>query len=562
MMYWDREDHSRAFARLDEVDGQIHCYLKELLDEYQGEKRPQRYYDILAGYWLQWLAHSVVVALGAPGGSGAGAASSTRLAVHHTEVDFVAHVTDEKNGFHALLRLLLEGRAGDQIGFESGKAVFMNYPGSRSGRIARFVKRWMAKIGNPDAILVCHPYAKCSMLAWLTFVVRARKVMRWDDLQMHAQGGYEVAIDRDWRLAKFKAAGEGSSLLDAIKRLLPLFIPVAYLEGLRELRAAALRVPVGSPKGFYTANALYHHLLFKLLAAEHQQSTLLLGHQHGGSYGMELRHAPEEYERSVCDIFYTWGWDEGSGETRALSPPAFKKVARRKRWALMLSLGDFPNTYYRIQFFPAADGAKRTIEDTLNFARDLPGIPAGKVLIRPSPTDYGRGWLDELRRLLPDAQVDRFEKGSIERFAVSEVVFHNYISTGWLESIWLDVPTLALYDPDVYAFRREVAASVDIFERFGLLHRSGSSAAKFYTAVRHDVEGWWNQPEFRSARAEFSAHYVRVRADWKQEWIDEFTTLLRNREAIVSRRQSRTQRMRVAGPTDGVAAVDDTIAAQ
>lgn len=561
-MYWDREDHSRAFARLDAVDGPIRGYLKELLDEYQGEKRPQRYYDILAGYWLQCLAHSVAVALGAPRDPGAGIPSKMRLAVHYTEADFMAHATDEKKGFHTVLRLLAQGAAGEQIGFESGKAVFMNYPGIRSGRIARWVKRCMAKIGNPDAILVCHPYAKCSMLAWLTFVVRARKVMRWDDLEMHSQSGYEVALDSDWRLAKFKAAGQGSGLLDAIKRVLPLFIPVAYLEGFRALREAALRVPVGSPSGFYTANALYHHLLFKLLAAERQQSTLLLGHQHGGSFGMELRHAPEEYERSVCDIFYTWGWDGGTGETRPLSPPAFKKVARRKRWALMLSLGDFPNTYYRIQFFPAADGARRTIADTLDFARGLPSIPAGKVLIRPYPTDYGRGWPGELRRLLPAAQVDRFGKRSIDRFAASELVFHNYLSTGWLESIWLDVPTLALYDPDVYAFRQGVAASVEAFERFGLLHRSGSSAAKFYSAVRHDLQGWWNQPEFRSARTEFSAQYVRVRADWKREWIHEFATLLRNREAIISKRQAHTPRPRMATSTGGVAAADDTIAAQ
>jgi hypothetical protein len=532
-MYWDKEAAARAFARLDAVHGRVRGYLKQLLDEYHGEARPQRYYDILTGYWLQLVSHAVLVALETPAPPPAQTLSVPVFAVDN---EFISRVSEDAN-IHTLLRSLLAAQPADRVELTSSKVDF-GTGAAGDGLMGRLLKRFMARIGSRDAILVCHPYAKCSPLEWLRFVVRARKVMRWDDLDAREDfpPRAPVEVNTEWRLARFRARlGDTADLAGAIECLLPLLVPVAFLEGLARLRTAALRVPIGQPKGFYSAGASYHHLLFKLLTAEHQQATWLLGHQHGGSYGMELRHAPEEFERSICDYFYTWGWDGGTG-TRALSPPAFRRFARRKRWSLMLCLADFQQSYYRVQFFPAAEAADTTIRETLAFAEALAGRGAQNLLIRPFSNTYGRQWSQKLVHALPAAHVDRYEKKAIERFRESEVVFHNYISTGWLESIWLDVPTLALYDPAIYAFRPEAAQHVATLERFGLLHRTGAAAAGCYARIQSDVQSWWNQREFREARAHFAARYVRVSNDWQREWIREFESLLKNQQLIASQR--------------------------
>lgn len=535
--YWGVEQNARAFAQLDQVDREIRVYVKQLLDEYHGEERPQRYYDILVGYWLQWVTHAAVIALELPHSRAESSQDYAALAVVHTDTDLIDRVTAD-DGFHRWLRPLLEPRQSMPVGFKDRVTVFRSSSAAPGGFIRKSVKRCLSMIGNGESILLCIPYARCSRLQWLRFIWRARKLMRWDDLE--ASISFEVRIDADWRLTKFNAVvADGPSLLDAVKRLVPLLMPIAYLEGLQELRWHALRVPIGRPKAFYSAGAVYSHLLFKLLAAEYQHSTLLLGHQHGGSYGMELRHAPEEYERAVCDFFYTWGWDGGSGDTRPLSPPAFKTSAPRERWSLMLCLGDFPKSSYRIQFFPAGDASERTIRETLSFARNSSVAPGDGMLIRPFPHDYGRGWIGELREALPAAQVDDFSRSAIERFSESRIVFHNYLSTGLLESICLDIPAFALYDPNVYAFRAPAAAYVEAFERLGLLHSSGSSAAAFYTGVRTEIRAWWNQPELRSLRADFSNHYVRIRSDWQREWLDEFKWLLRSKQTILTHRPHR-----------------------
>jgi putative transferase (TIGR04331 family) len=398
------------------------------------------------------------------------------------------------------------------------------------------LKRCMASIGRSDGVLVCAPYAKCSPLQWLGFVMRARRVMRWHDLD--AMPAHRVAIDQIWRVKKFRAIKPTHvSLLDAVRRLVPLLLPVAYLEGFGELRRAALKMPVGTPRAFYTANALYHNVLFKLLAAEHQEASLLLGHQHGGSYGMDLRHAPEEYERAVCDFFYTWGW-HGGAETRALSPPAFLRRDRTTQWNLMLCLADFPQTRYRVQYFPIAEEAQRTVRDTVDFARGVADTGTQRVFIRLPPNDFGGKWFGELHAALPDAHRDRFEKKAIERFAESRLVFHNCMSTAWLESVWLDVPTLALCDPDICAFRGAAEPFATKFAKDGVLQPSGVAAARFYASIRTDVEAWWSEPGFRAARAEFIAQYVKVSPDWQSEWLREFTWLLENRPQILARRNS------------------------
>lgn len=533
-MYWSKAEHARAFTRLDAVEQEVRAYLKELLNEYHGQEQPQRYYDILAGYWLQWLAHATIFASAPRAAPPARHRSTVVVPVNADDQQFTSCVLG--GGVQDFICSVLDSGSGS-VGFEfAAQQATLRYDAPASW-FRSLLLRFLARIGNRDGVLVCGPYAKCSRWAWLRFVLRARNLLHWNELQ--AALAVEVPVDREWRVAKARAVKlVPGDLGAAIKRLMPLLLPVMYVEGLRPLREAARALPIGKPRAFYSANSLYYHPFFKILAAEHQDTSVLLGHQHGGSFGMELRHAPEEYERSTCDVFYTWGWGEGGRNTRTLSPPAFSRHRRRRRWRLLLCLGDFPQVNYRLQFFPAGAAAAESIRGTVEFARAVAqhDRQGQSTLIRPPPGQSGGDWLRTVSEVLPRAGVDAGSKRALERFAQSELVFHNYLSTGWLETIWLDVPTLAIYDPEIYAFREAVQPHIEAFERFGLLHRSGASAAQLYARIRDDVRPWWNQPEFKAARSDFAARYVRVSTHWQRDWMHEFNRVLENHQTIIARR--------------------------
>ena len=139
------------------------------------------------------------------------------------------------------------------------------------------------------------------------------------------------------------------------------------------------------------------------------------------------------------------------------------------------------------------------------------------MTIRPYPYDYGWGMSDMLREAAPAARFDVRRKGALAMFRRSRLAVHNYLGTSWLETLAMDIPTLAFYDRDTYAFRDEAFPLVKELERVGILHASGGGAAAMLKDVRRDVEGWWRNPELQSARVAFCERYARFSPHWKDE---------------------------------------------
>ena len=112
------------------------------------------------------------------------------------------------------------------------------------------------------------------------------------------------------------------------------------------------------------------------------------------------------------------------------------------------------------------------------------------------------------------------------RFAESRLVIHNYLGTGWLETLALDIPTICFYDPETYAFLEAAQPYIDALESVGVLHRSGNSVALFVASLADDIEKWWDKVEVQEARRNFVAQYANFSPDWKDQWEQEFKTVL------------------------------------
>jgi putative transferase (TIGR04331 family) len=271
-----------------------------------------------------------------------------------------------------------------------------------------------------------------------------------------------------------------------VRILLPLHLPVALLEGFAEYRKAVLAFPVARPKVVYSANSLHSHLAWKLLVAEwRQQGTLLLYHQHGGGYGAERLHPIEEFETRVVDRYYTLGWRRDQPHIKPLSPPQINAPTRLRKRLLLCCL-DMPRVVYRLHFQPMPGTIETMHRETCEF---LAGVPDRRhLLIRPYSQDYGWGAVDMMRKAAPDAKFDDRKKSAAIRFAESRLVIHNYLGTGWLETLALDIPTVCFYDPETYAFREAVQPYIDALEKIGVLHHSGNSAALFVASLADDIE--------------------------------------------------------------------------
>ena len=513
LTFWNVTAVTGALEDIRTCRPDVLAYFKQLVDEYSGIARSIAYYDMVAGDWLEHFMHLTTAAWrrvterseqGTPG----------EVPVMATPGAFAERVTESPEVRDRIAWMIRALGAPHQEWTWRAQA-----PGTgRLNSSSRWSKR-LLDLASPGAapVLISAPYYRCTRLQWLAAMQRLRRIARCDDLQYPVQ--VPGRIDSAWRVDRAARAGRVDSLRQAFRALLPLVAPTAFLEDFGTLHAQVTALPVPRPRAVYTAQM--YRLTFKVLAAEWRElGTQVLVHQHGGGYGIDRVKALEEYERRVSDRFYTWGWtvlgDEKVVPMSSPPPPIHRRPRSRR---ILLCCVNFPQLEYWIHLQPMPLGSiERMHDDTLRFVEATVG--RYELAVRPYSADYGWGFVDRLRQAAPQAMKDT-SGDQFRQYARSAVVVHNYLGTGWLETLALDVPTLCFYDPETYAFRDDAVPFIAALERVGVIHRSADSAAAFLDETQ-DLEGWWRHADVQDARVAFCARYANFSRDWVAQWAREF----------------------------------------
>lgn len=517
MLYWNKESVASGLEKIAGCRGELLLELTRLLNEFHRWEKSEHYYDIIAGDWLEYFAHVTYAAMVEGLASGGAKPLGSPIPVSS---DLAAHswLRWNESGLHEHLReavaWLLAG--GSPVSWKFSANLVQIVSGGTPSHASRLLRS--IATSQPDVLLV-DPYFKCGRAETAATLFKWRRWAALDNLQYPIR--LSIALDQKWRMSRASSVGTPSDLLGVLRVLLPLHLPVALLEGFADYRDATLAMPVKRPKIIYSANALHSQLTFKLLAAEwRDHGTRLLYHQHGGGYGVDRIHTPEEFESRVADHYFTWGWSNADNpKVKPVSPGALKRPTTKRKYVL-LSCCDFPKVVYRLHFHPMPGTIQTMHRETCEFLDALPDRK--NLLVRPYPHDFGWGFVEKLRKAAPDAAFDDHRVGVFDRFAQSRLVVHNYLGTGYLETLALNVPTVCFYDADIYAFRHDARILMDELEKVGILHRSGKAAARFVAGLGDDSEGWWVKPEVQEARNRFVEQYANYSPDWKTQWETEF----------------------------------------
>jgi len=122
------------------------------------------------------------------------------------------------------------------------------------------------------------------------------------------------------------------------------------------------------------------------------------------------------------------------------------------------------------------------------------------------------------KRAAPGVMIDDRKRSAATRFAESRLVIHNYLGTGWLETLFLDIPTVCFFDSQAYAFRDEALPLIAELETVGILHPSGPAAAKFINNLQDNFEDWWQTAVVKTARQNFIKKYANFSTNWMNDW--------------------------------------------
>lgn len=313
-------------------------------------------------------------------------------------------------------------------------------------------------------------------------------------------------------LAKSILSPDASNLTELIGREMFANLPISFLEGFDDLTKQAFsRGFPRMPEVIFTSNAFDGDDAFKLYVVKQKSlgATYVVG-QHGNNYGT-LKSMSPSIEELTSSRFITWGW-RGALQTYEkgfVLKLANKKIRRRPSSRYLLLQLHRDNCFALTDsFFDHENYFSRQ----LLFANSLEDQILENLEIRLHPTTSSYGWGEEAewRRRLRTPPVFSKSKANIYReFSKSRIVIHSYDSTGLLECLSQNIPTVAFWGGGLDHLTDDVKPMYNLLVDAGIIHFSPEALAAHLNEVGDGVEEWWKSKEVQNARARFCTNFAQ-----------------------------------------------------
>lgn len=290
-------------------------------------------------------------------------------------------------------------------------------------------------------------------------------------------------------------------------------LPVCYLEGFEDLnKLVKEQVWPKKPKFIFTSNSFDTDEVFKLWVANKTEvGYKYFTGQHGNNYGT-YRYMNPSVEEITADKFLTWGWTDGCSQhvpAFILKMPNTKKRRYNPKGYLLLiqvCLG------HRVTTWDACAEFSDYFEDQQKLICKLTENPKEKLMIRLHSGYKSQNWC-EFERWHDFDTTLKIESGTLNLnglISESRLVIHSYDSTGILETLSQNVPTIAFWQNGLDHLRETAKPFYQLLVEVGIIHFSSDSISSKINDIWDDVDSWWFSSEVQNARELFCEKFARV----------------------------------------------------
>jgi putative transferase (TIGR04331 family) len=368
-----------------------------------------------------------------------------------------------------------------------------------------------------------HPKPQSSKLSG--YVLSATYLPRMQELLLQLQLGTKykrlrvinppaIPVDDKARQHLVFNESQSNDVERLIIKLLRGYLPTSFLEGFAALRMSICRMGFpNNPKAVFTSNRHIYDDVFNAWVADTTEhgSRLILG-QHGGHYGISKFHSfAERHEKSVSDLYLTWGWKPSSSSVGGiiLTTVGWRWKHRESRSRLLLvtdELWSQPRAVYAD--IPETSGyldhlglLVRSLPTSIQQSLELRQHSGQRVVGHPVE-NWWRNQLPTINLgdpLIPFSQVVRNAK--------IVIVAHN--GTTIPENFSQAIPTLITWTSNWVEIRDEAKPIFAKLAEVGIFHEDPVSLAKHVSAIWDNVDAWWESKEVVGARELFCSQYAR-----------------------------------------------------
>lgn len=284
--------------------------------------------------------------------------------------------------------------------------------------------------------------------------------------------------------------------------------PVCFLEGFQDLqnKVESYNWPK-RPKFIFTSNNFATDEEFKYYTAvKTEQGVKYFIGQHGNNYGTSAYHLG--VEEVVADHFISWG--NGNKSTKVKVGFNFKtagvKIRHNSKGQISLLLNHLPRRQFSWDVY-AEHGSY--FEQQINFIKALQSETFSILKIRLHSASKQINYYEKEKLLSVNENLSFIDesKSFYEMLTESRLVVYSYDSTGLLETLALNIPTVAFWQNGFSHLNESARHDYKALVTAGIVHLSPESVAKTINTISNDVDSWWHQKSIQSARSQFCSQY-------------------------------------------------------
>lgn len=288
-------------------------------------------------------------------------------------------------------------------------------------------------------------------------------------------------------------------------------LPVCYLEGFQSIEELLKEQNwPNKPKFIFTSNNFDTDEVFKRWMANQMEiGTKYFCGQHGNNYGT-YRYMMPSVEEVTSDKFITWGWTE---DVHKHVPAFIFKTSgitgeKYSPSGGLLLIEVCMN--HRITTWDGSVEFNEYFIEQQQFINLLNCSIRNKLTVRLHSGYRFAKWSEESRWKAFDSTL-RIDTGSTpisDLVARSRLVIHSYDSTGILETLSQNIPTLAYWQNGFDHLRDSAKPMYQLLVDAGIVHLTHLSIAQKINEVWDDVDTWWTTKKVQEARKAFCKRYA------------------------------------------------------
>jgi putative transferase (TIGR04331 family) len=327
------------------------------------------------------------------------------------------------------------------------------------------------------------------------------------------------------QLSKFSSSFKTSFLKYMVSNLKYNF-PMIFLENykLANIKLKKYKLPT-NPKLIISSVDDVFNEPFKFFAAKKTLNGSKLFHlQHGGSYGTSDDYPIEKIQIKLNDKFLSWGW---SGKSKKIEKLFCQKMIgirikqTKKTSGLIMPLFDW-------HLYPGdiGSGRPRTLNEInlyiknldiffSNLREDIKTKSAFKFLKheRNLFSDYNlypTYVLNTLKSKFKKANFFHSKKSSIYYLEKYKIYVDSLNSTGYLETLNLNLPTILIFDERICRIRQDAKKYFLSLEKAKILFKDAKEAAKFINDNYEKIDDWWFSNKVQIAVKNFTNKFAKT----------------------------------------------------